>query len=209
MRPFAIGRLEVTFDEWEACLIDGGCPHWPDHRGWGRGQRPVINVSWEDAQAYVAWLNRRVRRESGDQNITYRLPSEAEWEYVARAGTASARWWGDNAAAGKAVCRGCGISGSPAGTALPGDVYSNPFGVQHILGNVWEWVADCRNPDLTGMPSDARARSDGDCAQRGLRGGSWDTAPRGVRAATRAFYPANRRSDNIGFRVATDVKSGP
>ena len=101
---FAVGKYEVTFGEWEACVAGGGCGGYrPDDRGWGRGDRPVINVSWEDARGYVRWLSRKTGK-------TYRLLSEAEWEYVARAGTQTKYWWGDEIGRGRANCDGCGSS---------------------------------------------------------------------------------------------------
>ena len=99
--PFALGRHEVTFAEWDACVAAGGCSHTPEDEGWGRDDRPVINVSWEDAQQYVAWL-------SGVTGATYRLPSEAEWEYAARAGTTTRYFWGDEIGENRANCDGCG-----------------------------------------------------------------------------------------------------
>lgn len=181
-RTFAVGRFEVTFEEWEACLLDGGCDRWPADQGWGRGRRPVMDVSWEDANRYVAWLTKRTGR-------PYRLLSEAEWEYVARAGTVAAQ----------ASDRTMPVSHS--------SFRPNQFGVSGMLGNVWEWVADCSNPGYADpdAPSDGRAWETGNCALRGLRGGSYLTAPRGLRPAARSFHPAQRRDINIGFRVATAI----
>jgi len=181
-RPFAVGRFEVTFEEWEACLLDGGCDRWPADQGWGRGKRPVIDVSWEDAIRYVAWLSKR----SGH---AYRLLSEAEWEYVARAGSAPA-------------------AGERTLPVTDSSLRPNQLGLAGVLGNVWEWVADCSNPDYGGAdaPSDGRARETGNCALRGLRGGSFLTAPRGLRPAARSFYPAGRRDINIGLRVASAIE---
>jgi formylglycine-generating enzyme required for sulfatase activity len=196
-RPVAVGRFEVTFEEWEACLLDGGCDRWPDDRGWGRGKRPVIDVNWDDANRYVAWLSRKTGK-------AYRLLSEAEWEYAARAGTASARPWGEELAEGKARCADCGKPAAP-GTAAAGSHGENPWKLADMLGNVWEWTADCYNPALSAVPADGSAATSGDCAQRSMRGGSWLTSAKGVRAATRAYFPASRRAPNIGFRVATTV----
>ncbi len=181
-RPFAVGRFEVTFEEWEACLLDGGCDRWPGDQGWGRGKRPVIDVSWDDAGRYVAWLSKRTGH-------PYRLLSEAEWEYVARASTVAA------------------AAGDRTLPVSDGSFRPNPFGVAGMLGNVWEWVADCANPGYADpdAPSDGRAWETGNCALRGLRGGSYLTAPRGLRPAARSFFPAQRRDINVGFRVATSV----
>jgi formylglycine-generating enzyme required for sulfatase activity len=206
-RRFAVARTETTFDQWEACLIANGCSHWPQDQGWGRGAQPVIGVSWEDARRYVAWLNRHTGRLDRDGKPTgpqYRLLTEAEWEYVARAGTRSARPWGEAIGQSQAQCRDCGVAASgrpsPAGSLPP-----NPWGVHEMLGNVWEWVEDCSNPTLAGRPADARARTEGDCSRRGVRGGAWSTSAKGVRSATRGFHPVSRRDAAIGFRVALDL----
>jgi len=197
-RAFAVGRFEVTFAEWEACLLDGGCDRWPDDRGFGRGRRPVIDVSWEDATRYAAWLSKHTGR-------TYRLLSEAEWEYAARAGSDAARPWGAGLGERQARCADCGRA-EAAGTAPAGSYPRNKWDLADMLGNVWEWTADCYNPTLAG--ADAAARDTGDCAQRMLRGGSWLTAAKGVRAAARSQYPATRRAANVGFRVATSIDQG-
>ncbi|MBP1682157.1 MAG: caspase-domain protein [Proteobacteria bacterium] len=195
-RPLAVGRFEVTFEEWEACLLDGGCDRWPNDRGWGRGRRPVIDVSWEDAQRYVGWLSRKTQR-------SYRLLSEAEWEYAARAGTTSARPWGDALGARQAVCRDCATPGK--GTQEAGTTPANAWQLHDMLGNVWEWTADCQNSGPASIPDNGSANALGDCSRRAIRGGSWDSAAKAVRSATRAFYPLSRREDNIGFRVAAEV----
>ena len=130
-RPFAVGVYEVTFGEWDACVSGGGCGgHRPSDRGWGRGRRPVINVNWKDAQAYVRWLSRKTGEE-------YRLLSESEWEYVARAGTRAAYWWGDGVGRNRANCSDCGDSYRY--TAPVGSFSANPFGLHDVHGNVWEW----------------------------------------------------------------------
>lgn len=197
-RRFAAGRFEVTFEEWEACLLDGGCDRWPADQGWGRGRRPVVDVSWEDASLYVAWLSRRTGKQ-------YRLLSEAEWEYVARAGTTTARPWGDALSTGNANCASCGNDEAGRRTTPVGSFKTNAWGIADALGNVWEWVADCRNPGYDGAPGDGTPWLTGDCAQRAMRGGSWLTEARGVRVAARAYFPVQRRDVNIGFRVATAV----
>lgn len=197
-RPFAVGRFEVTFEEWEACLLDGGCDRWPNDQGWGRGKRPVIDVNWEDAARYAAWLSRRTGK-------PYRLLSEAEWEYAARAGAATARPWGTEIGTARSNCSGCGGADGGRRTTPAGSFAANRWGLSDMLGNAWEWVADCRNPTYEGAPADGTAWATGDCALRMLRGGSWVTAPRGVRSATRAYFPAARRDVNIGFRVAVSL----
>ena len=136
MQGFALGKYEVTFDEWDACAAAGGCAHRPGDRGWGRGLRPVVYVSWEDAKQYVAWLSQRTGRR-------YRLPSEAEWEYAARAGTTTHFWWGNAADRNRANCAGCGSQWDDRQTAPVGSFPPNAFGVHDMHGNVKEWVEDC------------------------------------------------------------------
>ena len=135
-RPFAVGKYEVTFDEWSACVGDGGCVRRPRDWGWGRGDRPVIDVSWDDAQQYVRWLGART---GGD----YRLLTEAEWEYAARGGTDTAYWWGARVGHGNANCDGCGSQWDGKETAPVGQFDPNPFGLYDTVGNVREWVEDC------------------------------------------------------------------
>ena len=197
VRTLAIGRFEVSFEEWEACLLDGGCDRWPDDRGFGRGKRPVIDVSWDDAMRYAAWLSRKTGK-------PYRLLSEAEWEYAARAGSSTARPWGEALEAGKARCADCGKA-EGEGTAPAGAHGVNAWKLGDMLGNVWEWTADCYVPSLEKLPAEAAPATEGDCARRVMRGGSWLTSAKGVRSATRAPYPAGRRAANVGFRVATMV----
>ena len=193
---FAVGVYEVTFGEWDACRGGSGCSHNPDDRGWGRGTRPVINVSWEDAQAYVRWLS----RETGKG---YRLLSESEWEYVARAGTTTHYWWGDAVGSNRANCDGCGSRWDDAQTAPVGSFSANAFGLHDVHGNVWEWVEDCWHDNYSGAPTDGSARtSGGDCSRRVLRGGSWFANPRVVRSANRNWFPSSIRLINVGFRVA-------
>jgi formylglycine-generating enzyme required for sulfatase activity len=209
-RPFAIAKHEVTFDEWDACVRDGGCKHEPGDAGWGRGDRPVINVGWDDAREYLDWL-------SGKTGGRYRLPSEAEWEYAARAGTMTARFWGDDP---DAACRYAnvydetgkrehGFSGTHhacddgyAKTAPVGAFAANGFGLNDMLGNVWEWTEDCWNDGYEGAPSDGTARTEGDCGRRVVRGGAWDFAPDFVRSANRSRSSTENRDNGLGFRPA-------
>ena len=135
--PFAVGVCPVMFDEWDACASAGGCGGYrPDDRGWGRGRRPVIDVSWRDAQSYVAWLS----RETGE---AYRLLSESEWEYAARAETATRYWWGDDIGRNRANCNVCGSRWDDESTAPAGSFAANVFGLHDVHGNVFEWVQDC------------------------------------------------------------------
>ena len=163
--PFAVGKYEVTFDEWDACVSGGGCGgHRPDSKD--RGRQPVAEVSWEDAQAYVAWLSRK----TGE---AYRLLSEAEWEYAARAGTTTRYHWGDDIGRNRANCYDDSCGDSWDYTAPVGSFAANAFGLHDVHGNVWEWVEDCWNGNYAGAPSDGSAWESGNCDGRVLRGGSW------------------------------------
>ena len=194
--PFALSAREVTFAEWDACVSAGGCGgHRPDDRGWGRGDRPVINVSWDDARSYVSWLSRR----TGER---YRLPSESEWEYAARAGSTSKYSWGNEVGRNRANCNGCGSRWDGQRTAPVGSFAPNAFGLYDMHGNVYEWVEDCWNGSYADAPSDGGARLSGDCAKRVLRGGSWYVDPRYLRAAARNGSTAGYRNSGDGFRVA-------
>ena len=193
-RPSAIGRYEVTFAQWDACVAAGGCSHKPEDRGWGRGNRPVFYVSWKDAQEYVTWLGKLT-------GLKYRLPSEAEWEYAARAGSNTAYWWGDDIGVGRANCAGCGKG--VGDTTLPvGSFGANPFGLYDVHGNVWEWTADCWNGSYAGAPNDGAAWTSGECEKRVLRGGSWGIEPIKLRSAHRRSNKVTLRSGKRGFRVA-------
>ena len=199
--PFAVGVYEVTVEEWDACRRGGGCSADPDDEGWGRGDRPVINVSWEDAQQYVRWLS----RETGEE---YRLPSESEWEYVARAGTTSQFNFGRTILPGQAnydgrYTYGSGRNGRYRKRTVPvGSFPSNAFGLHDVHGNVREWVEDCWHDNYRRAPSDGSAWTrGGDCGKRVLRGGSWDYGPRFLRSAYRFRSTTGFRFVNIGFRV--------
>ena len=195
-RPFAVGVYEVTFAEWDACVSDGGCGGYrPDDAGWGRGKRPVINVSWNDAKAYVRWLSRR----TGE---AYRLLSESEWEYVARAGTTTRYWWGNEIGRNRANCDGCGSRWDDERTAPVGSFSPNAFGLQDVHGNVWEWVEDCWNESYRGAQSDGGVWESGECGRRVLRGGSWGDNPGSLRAAIRSGDSTGCRDNDNGFRVA-------
>ena len=195
--PFAVGRFEVTFAEWDACAGAGGCPRGEDvarDSDWGRGRRPVINVSWDDAQRYVQWLSRKTGK-------AYRLPSESEWEYAARAGTETAYSWGDEIGVNRANCGGCGSRWDGDRTAPVGSFAANPWGLHDMHGNVWEWTQDCWNDNYQGAPADGSAWESGDCSWRVLRGGSWRSSkPSYLRAANRFGNTIGYFS--YGFRVA-------
>ena len=200
--PFAVGKYEVTFAQWDACARGRGCPRTKNvvgsvarDRGWGRGQRPVINVNWDDAQRYVQWLSRKTKK-------SYRLLSESEWEYTARAGTETAYSWGDEIGVGRANCDGCGSRWDVRQTAPVGSFAANSWGLHDMQGNVGEWTEDCWNDSYAGAPSDGSAWEYGDCALRVLRGGSWVNSPSGLRAAVRSRDTTGIRSGYDGFRVA-------
>ena len=200
-QPLAVGVHEVTFAEWDACVSNGGCNQYrPDDAGWSRGRRPVINVSWGDAQEYVRWL----AKETG---MAYRLPSEAEWEYVARAGTQTPFHFGQTITPLQAnydttYIYGGGWKEVDQRRTIPvGNFPPNTFGLYDVHGNAWEWVQDCWNRDHTEAPRDGRARTTGDCSRRVLRGGSWIFSPRILRSASRRGYAADYRYAYVGFRV--------
>ena len=190
-QAFAVSKYEVTFEDYDRFTY----PNRVDDEGWGRGRRPVINVSWNDAQEYVAWLSRQTGQ-------TYRLLSEAEWEYVARAGSSSPYSWGNGIGSNRTNCLrdSCGDrweTTAPAGSFAP-----NGFGVHDMHGNVYEWVEDCWNTSYAGAPSDGSAWRSGYCEQRVSRGGSWYVHPRYLRSAYRLNLTSGRRYDFVGFRVA-------
>ena len=201
-QSLAVGIYEVTFAEWDACVRDGGCQGYrPEDEGWNRGKQPVINVSWEDAQAYVAWLSRKT-------GLPYRLLSEAEWEYVARAGTQTPFHTGETITPQQAnyyakySYKGGRIGPSPEQPTAVGRFQPNAFGLYDVHGNVWEWVQDCWNMNYAGAPRDGQAWEAGDCDQRVARGGSWYYAPDVLRSASRERYTTAFRNDKGGFRVA-------
>ena len=196
---FAVGVYEVTFAEWYACIDAGGCGNYiPDDMRWGRGNRPVINVSWEDAQSYVRWLSARTGK-------TYRLLSESEWEYVARAGTETAYSWGDSIGVNRANCDGCGSQWDDKMTAPVGSFSANAWGVYDMHGNVREWVQDCWNENYEGAPSDGSARESKEECWRVYRSGSWYWGPSSSRSAARSVSYSTARSNYYGFRVARDL----
>jgi formylglycine-generating enzyme required for sulfatase activity len=222
-RPFALAKTPVTWDQWEACVRDRGCdgaavdealrrrpdgePN-PDYRDWGRGTRPVTGVSWFDAQNFVGWLNAKT-----GEDDAYRLPSEAEWEYGARAGTTTAFPWGPDldhdygnfgadagALGGKAAGRDVWLAETSPVASFP----PNDFGLYDMHGNIFEWVEDCYEADRAHTPADGTASKEGNCANRVFRSGTFLSNPYMQRSARRgAPYPATTRGRNyLGFRVA-------
>jgi formylglycine-generating enzyme required for sulfatase activity len=149
-KPFAVSTFTVTFAEWDACFRAGGCLHQPIDYGWGRDIQPVIHVSWNDAKTYVAWLSKITNKE-------YRLLTEAEWEYAARAGTTTAYYWGDEIGTNNANCNGCGSRWDAKQTAPVGQFDRNAFGLYDMIGNVWEWVEDCYHNNYEGAPTNGSA----------------------------------------------------
>ncbi len=199
--PFAAGKFEVTFDEWDACVRDRGCTQNPSDQGRGRGKRPVINVSWEDAKSYTQWLSRRTGK-------SYRLLTEAEWEYVARAGTTTAFSFGNRISPQQASYAttnsyaGSSVATTPRNTVTVGSYAPNAFGLYDVHGNVWEWSEDCYNANYNGAPSDGTAWMSGDCGRRVLRGGAWIVNPQILRSAYRNNVNPSGRFNFIGFRLA-------
>jgi formylglycine-generating enzyme required for sulfatase activity/serine/threonine protein kinase len=208
--PFAVGVFEVTMAQWDQCATEGGCSVRPRDNGWGRGTRPVIMVSWNDAQEYVTWISKKTGQ-------SYRLPSESEWEYIARAGEES-EWPGGDPAR---LCEFGNIAGSETGLrwqhedcsdiaaleTLPvGSLKPNAFGVHDAIGNVAEWTLDCMNLSYLDAPADGGAFSRGICGSRMTRGGSWFTGTKEVRLPARFNLKAGDRNDFTGFRLVRAVE---
>ena len=213
---FALGKTEVTVEEFLVFLRQTGYQPAPCNHLLGLAyppgfvespRQPAVCLSWDDAQAYIGWLNTKV---GGPHSGPYRLPSEAEWEYAARAGTATARWWGASIGGGNANCNGCGSRWDNSQFAPTGSFGPNPFGLYDMLGNVWQWTEDCWNPSYRGAPADGTAWTSGDCGRRVLRGGSWSNLPKFIRAAARSSGGAPGRdvdySGDAGFRVARSIR---
>ena len=216
-KPLAVGVYEGTRREFgrfvqETGYAMGNSCHTYEGRKWelrsGRGWQnpgfsqtdldPMVCVNWYDAQAYASWLS----RETGH---FYRLLSEAEWEYVTRAGTTTKYWWGNEIGRNRANCDGCGSQWDDKQTAPVGSFQPNRFGLYDVHGNVWEWVQDCWNGNYNDAPSDGRAWSTGDCSQRVLRGGSWLSEPRFLRSADRSRGTTDERDSDFGFRIARSL----
>ena len=199
IRSFMLGRQEVTFAQWDACVFDGGCGSYrPDDRGWGRGMRPVVNVAWEDVQAFIVWLNART-------GGGYRLPTEAEWEYAARAGTLTEYAWGDATGHNRANCDDCGSQWDDEQTAPVGRFPANAWGLHDMHGNVDEWLTDCWHENYKGAPDDGSAWvHGGDCGWRVMRGGAYAFPPDDLRSASRGWATRLTSGTWLGFRVAQD-----
>ena len=190
---FAVGKYPITFDQWDACVKTGGTTHKPDDAGRGRGSRPVIKVSWDDIQLYLRWL----WEVTGE---TYRLLSEAEWEYAARAGSQTTSSFGDDE---KELDRYAWFSENSGDKTHPvGEKQPNAFGLHDMHGNVWEWTQDCWNDNYNGAPTDGSAWTTGDWHMRVTRGGSSFNNTRDLRSAIRSWLTAANRYYYLGFRVA-------
>ena len=220
-QAFAVGKFAVSFDEWDACVENGGCGGYrPSDAGWGRGQRPVVNIAWTDAVAYVAWLSQRTGK-------AYRLLTESEREYVARATTTTAFWWGNATGSTQAnydtttsldaaqkprsgwVQRLVGSRADPqrppAMTAPVNAYDANGWGLYQVHGNVWEWTQDCWHDANTDRPVDGSAGETGDCTRRVVRGGAFDVPPEASRSASRFSAPVGTRDISLGVRVARSL----
>ena len=205
-QPFSVGRFPVTLSEWDACVAAKGCSYRTSDQNWGHGTQPVINILWDDAKEYVAWLSRTTGR-------TYRLLSESEREYVARAGTTTAYWWGDSFEPTLANC----ADGNPAlFSASAGDLQPiarartlpvqsfapNPWGLYQVHGNVYDWVEDCWNENYHGAPSDGSAWMSGNCNGHVLRGGAFSRNAQTARSAARIWSGSSNRIVYMSVRVA-------
>lgn len=206
VKSFQLSNTETTYELYDLCIASSSCFYVPPDGGWGKANRPVINVSYRDiTEQFLPWLNNLTGR-------AYRLPSEAEWEYAARAGSSSEYFWGDSAR-----CELARFDGGPAsvcskqqginrGTAPVKQFKANAWGLFDMHGNTWEWVEDCWHPSYEGAPSDGSAWLEGNCAIRVLRGGAWDYPATGMRAANRYYFAYKTRRDNYGFRLALSIK---
>jgi formylglycine-generating enzyme required for sulfatase activity len=192
-KDFAVSKFDVTFADWDACVSVGGCPQVGDS-GFGRGAKPVISVTWDDAQRYVAWLSVMTGK-------TYRLLTEAEWEYAARAGTTTAYYWGDEFRKGFANCDGCGSRWDLKETSPVGSFPLNQFGLADMAGNVWQWVQDCYHKDYINAPTDGSEWVGGDCNYHVARGGAWGFEPAYLRSADRGRSTTDLRNFTVGFRL--------
>jgi formylglycine-generating enzyme required for sulfatase activity len=193
LNGFSISAYPVRFDEYAAFVRASGRPM-PADQEWGRGDRPVINVSWTDAAEYAKWLT----AETGQQ---YRLPSEREWEYAATANSATLYWWGDTLGNGRANCRGCGSSWDNRETSPVGSFMSNAFGLYDTVGNVMEWTLGCYHDNYRNAPERGQIWEGGDCSRRVVRGSAYDTPVSQLRVTRRTALSAATRQPNLGFRV--------
>jgi len=197
---FALSETEVTFAQWQACVDSHRCRQ-PDDEGWGKGQRPVINVSWTDVRQYISWLNGQV---GGD---VYRLPSESEWEYAARAGTTSPFWTGETILKSQANYARATLKAVREKTVPVRSFLPNAFGLYDVTGNVWEWTQDCFYRDYPHSTSNGSSASGDSRCIRVRRGGGWSSSSVELRSANRFYLGANRREDAVGFRLARTLQA--
>jgi formylglycine-generating enzyme required for sulfatase activity len=197
LKPFMISLHEVTFEQYDRFAKATGRPL-PDDNGWGRGNRPVINVSWDDAQAYVEWISQQTGKH-------YRLPSEAEWEFSAAGGSLSTYWWGYATGKNNAVCFNCGSSWDGRSTAPVGSLKANGYGLYNTAGNVQEWVQDCYKSNYNGAPADGGAVDAAQCGERVARGSAFNKPAATMRTTKRARYLASSQLPFLGFRIARDL----
>jgi len=201
LKSFKLAKYEVTFAQWDACVEMGACKHKPYDYKWGRGNRPVMNVSWKDAQEYIQWLNQQTGKK-------YRLASEAEWEYAARAGTTTPYYTGECLHSdqanydGEVPLKGCPKSIERKQTTEVGSFAPNSWGLYDMHGNVWEWTNDCWHQSYNEAPADGSSWVDEKCSRRVLRGGSWNYRGSYNRSSIRYDYSHNMRLENLGFRLA-------
>jgi formylglycine-generating enzyme required for sulfatase activity len=199
-KAFAASKYEITFSQYDEFAKATG-RNLPDDEGWGRGRQPVIFVSWSDSVAYATWLSEQTGKR-------YRLPTEAEWEYVARGGTETMYWWGNEVQQVLANCRGCGSRWDGKQAAPVGSFRPNQFGLYDVAGNVLEWVQDCWHESYKEAPSDGSSweqKDGGDCGRRGLRGGMWLRAHDIVRSSARLWNRASFAGRALGFRLVREI----
>jgi formylglycine-generating enzyme required for sulfatase activity len=198
VKPFAVSKYEITGEEWRACVKTRACAEVPDMDA-SDSSTPIRNISWEDGIGYVEWLSARTGKK-------YRLLSEAEWEFAARAGTTTRYWWGDKANDTFVSCQDCG--GKQVGVTPPlvRGIRPNPFGLVDTNGGVAEWVMDCWKPTYEGAPVDGGARP-GDCSLRAIRGGSWLDDQTRITVSSRSFAERDSRKPTYGLRVAREVNN--
>ncbi len=204
-KPFAVGVFEVTWAQWGECVAEGACNGAAPEatggdNGWGKGKHPVIEVSWHHAKTYTAWLSEKT-------GYKYRLLTEAEWEYAARAKSQTNFSWGEKVDRAKANCNGCGSKWDNHQTAEVGEFPPNDFGIYDMHGNVAEWVEDCWEDSYESLPSDGSARTKDKCLLRVVRGGAWNLRPMYLRSAARDCYHPGDQLNTVGFRVARTIST--
>lgn len=194
IKPFAISKFPITVHQWNVCVVAKACPDVP----MGEDDAPATNLSWNDAQQFVAWLGQTTHR-------SFRLPSEAEWEYAARGRTDTKYWWGNQFQIGMANCKGCNDIYDPARPMKVGSFNPNPFGLYDMGGGVDQWVQDCWHANYRNAPGDGSAWIERSCTAHVIRSGSWRNGPDDVRSASRDRYDTGVRYPTLGFRVAVSL----